>query len=85
MVVHLCIFASTLARSLSIFMKQFNNSLKHIYDILCFAPLWVEHMIESKPASTKTVQAQIDNQAALASDEQTKQLTSDTSKTQKGA
>ncbi|MGK0445411.1 MAG: hypothetical protein ACJA1U_002355 [Bermanella sp.] len=68
MVVHLCILASTLARSFSIFMKQFNNSLKHVYDILCFAPLWVEHMIESKPASTKKVQAELDRQALLESD-----------------
>lgn len=68
MVVHLCILASTLARSFSIFMKQFNNSLKHVYDILCFAPLWVEHMIESKPDSTKKVQAELDRQALLESD-----------------
>lgn len=63
MVVHLCIFASTLARSLAIFMKQLNNSLKHVYDILCFAPLWVEHMIENKPASTKKVMAELERQA----------------------
>ena len=63
MVVHLCIFTSTIARSLSLFMKQFNNSLKHIYDILCFAPLWVEHMVESKPQSSKKVKAQLEKQA----------------------
>jgi len=56
-VVHICVFASTLSRSLAIFVKQFNNSLKHIYDILCFAPLWVEHMIESKPTSTKKIKS----------------------------
>ncbi|MGR6872881.1 hypothetical protein ACU6U9_11365 [Pseudomonas sp. HK3] len=63
MVVHLCIFASTIARSISILMKQLNNSLKHVYDILCFAPLWFEHMIESKPASTKKVKAAKEKQA----------------------
>ena len=70
MVVHLCIFSSTIARSLSLFMKQFNNSLKHIYDILCFAPLWVEHMIESKPESTKKVKAKLEKQALNTNEEQ---------------
>lgn len=49
LVVNICVLLSTILRSLSIFFKQFNHSLKHIYDILCFAPLWVEHMIEHKP------------------------------------
>ena len=47
--VNLCIFTSTLLRSLGIFVYQINQSIKHVYDIICFAPLWFEHLIEHKP------------------------------------
>jgi hypothetical protein len=43
------ILLSTLFRSLSLFLRQFTRSLKNIYDILCFAPLWIEQLIEQRP------------------------------------
>ena len=46
-----CILSSTLLRTLSLLIKQLNHSLKNAYDILCFAPIWVEHLIESRPKS----------------------------------
>lgn len=50
-------------------MKQFNKSLKHIYDILCFAPLWVVNLIENKPKSLKTVVTDEQEPLALESDD----------------
>ena len=47
--VQLCILLSTLLRTLSLLIKQLNHSLKNVYDILCFAPIWIEHLIESRP------------------------------------
>lgn len=47
------ILTSTLLRSLSLFIKQLSHSLKNIYDILCFAPLWIEQLIEQRPRSIK--------------------------------
>lgn len=49
LLVQICLLTSTLLRSLSLFIKQFNHSLKNIYDILCFGPLWVEHLIDQRP------------------------------------
>ncbi len=48
-----CILLSTILRSLSLLIKQLNHSLKNIYDILCFAPIWIEQLIESRPKSEK--------------------------------
>ena len=48
------ILTSTLIRNLSILVKQLNHSSKHVYDILCFAPLWLEHLIEQRPKSTRS-------------------------------
>ncbi len=48
-----CILLSTVLRSLSLLIKQLNHSLKNVYDILCFAPIWIEHLIDSRPKSEK--------------------------------
>ncbi len=48
-----CILLSTILRSLSLLIKQLNHSLKNVYDILCFAPIWIEHLIDSRPKSEK--------------------------------
>ncbi len=50
-VVQICVLSSYLLRSLSLLIRQLNHSLKNIYDILCFAPIWVEHLIENRPKS----------------------------------
>jgi hypothetical protein len=47
--VQILILLSTLLRSLSLLTKQLNHSLKNVYDILCFAPLWIEHLFENRP------------------------------------
>jgi hypothetical protein len=49
LMVNTFILLSTLFRSLSLFLRQFTRSLKNIYDILCFAPLWIEQLIEQRP------------------------------------
>lgn len=53
LIVYLFIITSTLIRNLSILIKQLNHSSKHVYDILCFVPLWLEHLIEQRPKTTK--------------------------------
>jgi len=65
LMVNLCIFASTLLRSSAIFIYQVNQSLKHIYDIICFAPLWFEHLVESKPKKAKQKSESDDDPVAL--------------------
>ncbi len=52
-IIQLFILSSTLFRSVSLFLKQFTASLKNIYDIFCFAPLWLEQLIEQRPTSSK--------------------------------
>jgi hypothetical protein len=47
--VQILILFSTLLRSLSLLTKQLSHSLKNVYDILCFAPLWIEHLFENRP------------------------------------
>jgi hypothetical protein len=47
--VQILILLSTLLRSLSLLTQQLNHSLKNVYDILCFAPLWIEHLFENRP------------------------------------
>ncbi len=70
LVVNVLIFVSTALRSLAVFMKQFNHSLKHVYDILCFAPLWVVNLIENKPKSLKAKTSEDDNElVAIESDD----------------
>lgn len=51
LLVQTCILLSTLLRTLSLVIKQLNHSLKNVYDILCFAPIWIEHLIESRPGT----------------------------------
>ncbi len=50
-IVQVTLLISTLLRSAALMIKQLNSSLKNVYDILCFAPLWIEHLIESRPSS----------------------------------
>lgn len=52
-IIQIFILSSTLLRSLSLFLKHFTESLKNVYDIFCFAPLWLEHLIEHRPPSKK--------------------------------
>lgn len=52
LVVGTCVLLSTIIRNISLVMKQVNHGSKNIYDILCFAPLWVEHLIEQRPKSS---------------------------------
>jgi hypothetical protein len=52
LVIQLFVLSSTLLRSASLFLKQFTASLKNIYDIFCFAPLWLEHLVDHRPASS---------------------------------
>ncbi|GAA6134433.1 hypothetical protein NBRC116188_12220 [Oceaniserpentilla sp. 4NH20-0058] len=59
--VNLCIFTSTILRSSAIFINQINQSIKHIYDILCFAPLWFEHLVDSKPKKKQEFQPEQNN------------------------
>jgi hypothetical protein len=53
LMVNIFVLLSTLLRSVSLFLKQFTNSLKNVYDIFCFGPLWVSHLIEQRPQSSK--------------------------------
>jgi len=34
-------------------LKQLVKSFKSIYDIFCFGPLWIEHLIEQRPRKPK--------------------------------
>jgi hypothetical protein len=45
LMVYIFVLLSTLLRSVSLFLKQFTNSLKNVYDIFCFGRLWVGHLI----------------------------------------
>ncbi|MEH6343724.1 MAG: hypothetical protein V7785_01445 [Bermanella sp.] len=49
MFVQICMFSSTLLRTLSVLIKHLNHSIKSIYDIVDFPPIWIEHLIENRP------------------------------------
>ncbi len=49
MFVQICMLTSTLLRMLSILIKQLNHSIKSLYDIVDFPPIWIEHLIENRP------------------------------------
>ena len=51
--VQLLIVTSTLCRTISLMLKQLVKSFKSIYDIFCFGPLWIEHLIEQRPRKPK--------------------------------
>lgn len=51
--VQLLVLSSTLLRSCSLILKQLVASIKNIYDIFCFGPLWIEHLIEQRPRKPK--------------------------------
>lgn len=51
------VFLSSALRALSLFLKPLANSFKNIYDMLCFAPLWIEQLIEQRPSSNKKIEA----------------------------
>jgi hypothetical protein len=53
LMVNLFVLVSTLLRSVSLFLKQLTKSFKNIYDIFCFGPLWIGHLIEQRPKSHK--------------------------------
>lgn len=65
LMVNLCIVVSTILRSCAILITQINQSLKHIYDIICFAPLWFEHLVESKPKKAVPAIPPTDDPVAL--------------------
>lgn len=46
---------ATALRILSMACKPATEASKRMYDVLCFAPLWVEHLIESKPKKDRLV------------------------------
>jgi len=47
--VQICMLTSTLLRMLSVLIKQLNHSIKSLYDIVDFPPIWIEHLIENRP------------------------------------
>ncbi|EAT12150.1 hypothetical protein HF888_05045 [Bermanella marisrubri] len=51
--VQVCVFFSTILRSLALAFKHFSDAIKQVYDISCFLPIWIEHLIESRPRSVK--------------------------------
>lgn len=53
LMVQILVLTSTLLRTMSLILKQLVNSFKSIYDIFCFGPLWVEHLIEQRPRKSK--------------------------------
>lgn len=66
--VQVCMFASTLLRTLSVLIKHLNHSIKSIYDIVDFPPIWIEHLIENRPR--KKIETSIENNKPVpASDE----------------
>lgn len=46
---------ATALRIISVACKPAGEVSKRIYDVLCFGPLWVEHLIESKPQKQTSV------------------------------
>ena len=46
---------STVLRILGAACRPAGEVSKRIYDVLCFGPLWVEHLIESKPKKQESV------------------------------
>lgn len=46
---------STVLRILGAACRPAGEVTKRIYDVLCFGPLWVEHLIESKPKKQESV------------------------------
>ncbi len=67
MFVQICMLTSTLLRTLSILIKQLNQSIKSLYDIVDFPPIWIEHLIENRPRK-KTVVSNDTHTSVPASD-----------------
>ncbi len=42
-------FMSALLRVLAVTLRNVGTALEKAYDILCFGPLWIEHLVESRP------------------------------------
>lgn len=70
LVVQIFVLFSSILRSSALLMKQLNKSLKNIYDIFCFLPLWIAHLIEQRPNHLPTTESK----EALQSDGDTLQL-----------
>lgn len=70
LIVQLFILFSSILRSGALFIKQLNKSLKNIYDIFCFLPLWIAHLIEQRPSHLPKTESEI----TLQSDDDTLQL-----------
>ena len=74
LIIQLFIITSTLLRSISLFIKQLSHSLKNIYDIMCFAPLWIGHLIEQRPEFNKSKSSKQHSEPSQISDDATTQL-----------
>jgi len=55
LLVQVCVFFSTVLRSLALALKHLSDSLKQVYDICCFLPIWVEHLVENRPRTQSTI------------------------------